>query len=223
MNVVFSHYENIAAGIKTLWFMPEKKVRYEAGQFTELYLPHDNPDDRGIRRWFTVSSSPTEKLIGITTKFAAQNGSSYKNVLSSLKPGAQLKLADPLGDFVLPKDKTIPLVFVAGGMGITPVRSMVKYLADSNQSRDIQLIYSVSSPQELAFEQLIRDSGIKFTPRIQAARLSAEALLKLLQKPHESQIYISGPEPMVEALNDGLKAIGIDQRRLLTDFFPGYR
>src|SRR5687767_16013481 len=110
MNVTFDHIEDIAANIKTFWFKPERPVRYTAGQFTEIYLPHPNADERGQKHWFTVSSSPTDPMVSITTKFALDRSSTFKQTLRALEPGTKLHLADPMGDFVLPKDKNIPLV-----------------------------------------------------------------------------------------------------------------
>ena len=168
MNVVFVHTDKVAHNIQTFWFKPERPVRYIAGQYTEIYLPHDTPDDRGVRRWFTLSSSPTDEMVSITTKHASHQSSTFKQELWSLKPGEPLKLADPMGDFVLPKDKTIPVVFVAGGMGITPMHSMVKYLQDKGEKRDIHLIYAVTEEDELAFVSLFKEYGLKFTPVVKA-------------------------------------------------------
>src|SRR5688572_28479949 len=190
MNVILDHTEDIAENIKTFWFKPAKPVHYVAGQFTELYLPHDGADDRGTRRWFTLSSSPTEPLVSITTKFS-DPGSSFKRTLAGLKPGTALALASPMGDFVLPKDASRPLVFVAGGMGITPMRSMIKYLLDCHEQRDIHLIYAVTKREELAFEPLFTAYGLKFTTVIknppqgytgEAGSLSAERILQLAPK-----------------------------------------
>ena len=154
MQVTFDHAEDIALHIKTFWFKPDKPVRYVAGQFTEIRLPIANPDERGDKHWFTLSSSPTEPLLGITTKFTPKHGSAFKRALAALKPGTHLALAEPMGDFVLPLDTSIPLVFVAAGMGITPVRSMIKWLHDSGQKRSIHLIYKVPTTRELAFSNL---------------------------------------------------------------------
>jgi ferredoxin-NADP reductase len=225
MNVTFSHSENITPSIKTLWFKPEAPVRYQAGQFTELHLEHESPDDRGIRRWFTLSSSPTEPLVAITTKFV-DNGSSFKGTLSAIQPGVPLKLADPMGDFVLPKDTSIPLTFVAGGMGISPVRSIVKWLLDTGESRDVQIIYSASQPEDLAFDELFKSSGFKYTTVVtnseNSSRLTTERILDLGNFKNNGLIYLSGPEIMIETLNGDLIAAGIDDQRIVPDFFPGY-
>lgn len=225
MNVVFDNSEAVAPGIKTFWFKPERPVRYTAGQFTELYLPHQPADSRGQRRWFTLSSSPTEELLAITTKFAPTDGSSFKQQLATLQPGTPLQLADPMGDFVLPKDPSIPLLFVAAGLGITPVRSMVKWLQDTSQQRDIHLIYTATNTKELAFQPLFNDYGLQLTtiiPQDNAKRLNAARVLELAAPSSAALIYISGPEAMVETLTQDLQTKGIPPHRLIGDYYPGY-
>jgi len=88
---------------RTFYFRPEQPLSYTAGQFTELTIPHKRPDERGLKRWFTLSSSPTSELLSITTKFNNDKSSSFKKALFGLKPGAELTMAEPMGDFVLPK------------------------------------------------------------------------------------------------------------------------
>ena len=130
------HIEQITADVYTFWFTPNKPLDYTAGQFTELTLPHEAADSRGIKRWFTLSSSPTEQLLGITTKLAEQP-SSFMKSLFSLQPGDVVNFSAAMGDFVLPINKTIPLLFVVGGIGVTPLRSMMQWLKDSNQKSQI--------------------------------------------------------------------------------------
>ena len=232
MNVVFDHSEPTAANIRTFWFKPERPVKYTAGQFTELYLPHDNADNRGQRRWFTVSSSPTDDLLSITTKYAGDQGSTFKKTLFGLKDGTPLKLAEPMGDFVLPKDQSIPLVFVAGGIGVTPMHSMIKYLNDTREKRSIHLIYAVTNKDELAFEPLFKEYGVTLTTVVkeppagykgETGSLNADRILALAPDDGKTLYYLSGPEPMVEAFTKDLKAKGVDKRRLITDYFPGYQ
>jgi len=234
MNLVFSHREPVAASVVTLWFKPDRPVFYTAGQFTELYLPHSGADSRGERRWFTISSSPTDPLIGITTHLAVDDSSSFKKALHSLRPGAALKLADPMGDFVLPKDASVPLAFVAAGLGITPVHSMVKFLRDRREERRAHLIYAVSREDELAFLPLFREYDLQFTPvvkhptsewRGETGSLSTERILSLAGPDaldENALIYLSGPEPMTETFYKELIVRGFPNERLITDYFPGY-
>ena len=224
MQVCLEHIETLGPHIKTFWFRPEKSVYYIAGQFTELYLPHQ-ADERGMRRWFTLSSSPTEELLAITTHIQPISGSSFKQQLAALRPGATLHLADPMGDFVLPKDPGIPLLFVAAGLGITPVRSIVKWLHDKGERRRIKLLYKVSEPEDLAFIELFKNYPLDFVPIItkQSGRLTAEKIVHEIQAVEgEPLIYISGPEQMVETLYKELQTKGIHPNRLVGDYFPGY-
>jgi glycine betaine catabolism B len=223
--------EDTARNIKTFWFRPEAPVGFVAGQFTELFLPHDNPDDRGQKRWFTISSSPTDApLFSITTKFAEGRSSTFKQTMQSLEPGIRLQLAEPMGDFVLPKDKRIPLLFVVGNIGITPVHSMVKYLFDKGEERSITLLYNVPTIDDIAFRALFDNYAMQFYPVLTrpspdwtgaTGRVSVDRILQAAGS--DKLIYLSGPEPMVEQLNDSLKAAGVPSRRLITDFFHGYR
>lgn len=230
MHVRFDHVEDVAKHIKTFWFRPKHPVQYVAGQYIQLHLPHPATDERGDKRWFTLSSSPTEPLLSITTKFADQP-SSFKQTLAKLQPGTEIYMAEPMGDFVLPKDKSRPLVFVAGGMGITPLRSMVKWLTDTGEKRKIQLIYAATRLEDIVFTELFKSYGL--TPEIvlsqppadwlgHSERLNAAKILKLSRQLSDKLIYVSGPEPMVEVLLKDLEDQGIPKHQLIGDFFPGY-
>lgn len=229
MRATLDHTEMVTAYATTFWFKPEHLVRYIAGQFTELYLPHNNPDSRGERRWFTLSSSPTEPLLAITTNFAKTESSTFKQALLHLAPGDTVSLAEPMGDFVLPKDPLVPLVFVAIGVGITPLRSMVTWLRDSGGVRDITLIYAVRSPDELAYQQLFAEYNLRFVPLVknppstwkgETGAPTAEYILAHAKK--TALVYVSGPEQLVEVLQHDLQATHFDMSRLVVDFFHGY-
>lgn len=231
MRVIFDHTEDIARNITTFWFKPMQPVRYVAGQFIELILPHPSPDKRGIKRWFTLSSSPSEELLSITTKRATENGSTFKQTLFGLKSGETVMMSEPMGDFVLPKDPLQPLVFIAGGIGITPMRSMIKWLHDNQQQRTIHLLYAANNLDEVAFRDLLNTYGtpteiiLSAPPKSwkgQNGRLDASKVLQLTPNVDNKLYYLSGPEPMVETLGKELAAQGVDKRRIIGDYFPNY-
>jgi ferredoxin-NADP reductase len=232
MYVTLDHVEQHAQSIATYWFKPQRPLRYIAGQFVELYLPHDNADSRGQKRWFTLSSSPSEQLISITTRHAVQHGGTFKQALGALQPGTQVLLSDPLGDFVLPKDTTIPLVFIAGGIGITPMRSMTKWLHDRNETRPISLIYGANTITELLDAPLFQKQyGAAFTPVLtqppadwdgQVGRLAAKDILAKIDPSPRTLYFLSGPEPMIKALIHDLQDQGIAKHQIVMDYFPGY-
>jgi ferredoxin-NADP reductase len=232
MHVVLDHTDQEAANIKTFWFKPESSLDYMAGQYIELMLKHNNTDARGEKRWFTLSSAPGRDLVSITTKYAGDDkSSSFKKALFHLQPGAELTMSQPMGDFVLPKDPKIPLVFVAGGIGLTPFHSIFEWMADHGEHRAIRFIYSVRSEDEIIFQDTFTRAGIHATIVVnepsdawggERGRLSPELIRGLAEPSDTTFIYLSGPEPMIEALETGLQASGIPKRRLITDFFPGY-
>lgn len=229
MNVTLDHIEPIAENIYTFWLKPDRRTTYIAGQYIEMYLPHDNPDDRGQKRWFTLSSSPSEELLAITTKHFGDPVSSFKQHLFALKPGATLQLSEPMGDFVLPKDTSIPLLFVVGGIGVTPVRSMVKWLTDVGEKREITVIYGARNVAQVAFRDVFEAYGL--SPQIILSEADASwdgktgtITAQLIKEVSDANtlIYISGPEPLTEQLEADLKATGTSPDKLVLDFFPGY-
>lgn len=212
----------ITTNIHTFTWEPERPVNYIAGQFIEMTIKHPNPDERGTKHWFTLSSSPTEKLLANTTKYAGDDkSSSFKKSLFGLQPGQTVEINDPEGDFTLPEDKKLELVFIAGGIGITPFRSMTKWLTDTSEKRSVTLIHGVQTAEELVFHDLFKAYGATVVPVV-GQRLSAAELMKEIGNPAGKLVYVSGPEPMVEALHDQLIAAGLPEAQLKTDYFPGY-
>ncbi len=231
MRVVLDHSEAETANIRTFYFRPEKPVYYTAGQFIELTVKHPHPDQRGIKHWFTLSSSPTDTLLSITTKFAGDKSSTFKKTLFKLKPGAELLMSDPMGDFVLPKLIQTPLVFVAGGIGITPFHSILEWLAATGERRPIRLLYGVNNEDEIIFQDTFERASQHATIVVsnpseawggERGRLNANLILGLEQPSEETLVYVSGPEPMVETLEKDLKKAGIKKHQLVLDFFPNY-
>jgi glycine betaine catabolism B len=230
MKVVLHHTEETAQNIQTFWFKPEKPLRYIAGQFVELRIPHDNKDRRGDKRWFTLSSSPTDELVSITTKFADPS-SSFKTTLKNLRPGDIVDMSSPMGDFVLPKDSSIPLLFVAGGIGVTPFHSMISWLQDTGEKRDIKLLYSARVIEEVSFKTFLETATDELDIIISeppenwnglVGRLTANQILQNVTDPENRLIYLSGPEQMIESLEKDLKHQGFNKKHIRTDFFPNY-
>ncbi len=221
MRAYLHHTEKSAnERITTFWFKTEKPLRYDAGQFIDMTIPHNTPDERGIRRWFTLSSSPTEQLIAITTKLA-EKPSTFKQHLFALKSGDEVQISDSMGDFVLPKDQAVPLLFVAGGIGITPVHSMLSYLHATGQKRTAQVLYNAANAAEIAFRQTL-DQTADHATYLTDRRLTTDDILKVAHQYTKPLLYISGPEEMVEQLVAELKQAGVPGSRLVTDYFPGY-
>ncbi|HVU59221.1 MAG TPA: FAD-dependent oxidoreductase [Candidatus Saccharimonadales bacterium] len=232
MDIVFDRVMRHTPVAATFWFRAERPVRFEAGQYVELTLRHDMPDSRGEKRWFTLSSTPGDELIGVTTCYAGdERSSSFKRALFALVPGAVLHMTEPMGDFVLPKDPAVPLLFVASGIGITPFRSMAGWLVRRGERRPIRLVYGVHTEQDAIAPAVFAQAGMRPTviasrpsPAWQGehGRLSAGRIMRLGHPSADTLIYLSGPEQQIESLARDLQALGIAPRQLVTDFFSGY-
>lgn len=214
--------EFIAAVRETRWavtfyFKKPPNFTYIAGQFVDVQLPHVPADSRGSRRWFTLSSSPTEPNLSITTNIYS-SPSTFKYALMKLRQGDSVKISEPMGDFILPRKTSKPLLFVAGGIGVTPYRSMVQYLIDTAETRDITMIYAAKDKATFAFT----DTFDKTTTLHRVIGTLEPSLVKkhaaLLDNP---LVYVSGPEQFVELLYDELKN-DFGQTQLLRDYFPNY-
>ena len=218
-------------------FVPHVPLSYLPGQYMEFTLPHDHPDSRGSRRYFTLSSSPTEDKLKVGVKFYDVS-SSYKSALIDIDQNSQVVAAQLAGDFVLPKAKQDKLVFIAGGIGITPFRSMIKYLIDTNDRRDIILLYGVREEVDIAYRNLFEEArtrlGIKSyyvlsgsNARITLAntltgKINARVIKSIVPDINERHFYISGTHQMVEAIQATLHHSGVNRANIKIDFFPGY-
>src|SRR5207247_2015119 len=104
---------------------------------------------RGPIRHFTLSSSPTEEFIMITTRI---RDTPYKKRLASLENGARVKVRGPQGKFVLHEDYSKPAIFLSGGIGVTPFRSMIKYATDKKLKAKIVMFDSNRNMQNILYK-----------------------------------------------------------------------
>jgi glycine betaine catabolism B len=207
-------------------FMASEKIKRVAGQYFEWTLNHPNPDERGIKRFFTIASSPTEDFILLTTKFY-DKPSTFKQALKLLEPGDEILANDLQGEFTLPLDQNRKLVWIAGGIGITPFRAMTKYLLDTGEKKDIVLLYSNKNEQEIIFKELLdqaEEIGLKtiFVNTDQSGYIDQELIKTKIPDWAKRLFYLSGPEAMVEAFEKWLLEMGISEDNLKRDYFDNY-
>ncbi len=222
--MVFKKKGKVAQNVWQFYFEPMSKFKFVPGQYLEWTYPHKNPDSRGTRRYFTISSAPEEKHVTLTMR-VAEKGSSFKSALTNIKKGEELTTSSPQGDFVLPKKESTPLVFIAGGIGVTPFRSMVKHMLFKNDQRDIVLLYSNRQEADIAFKKLFEKAK---SVRVKTFYINTKKDGYIDEQMIEEKVpdfqkrmfYISGPEPMVEAFKKML--LGMKVKKIKTDFFPGY-
>ena len=217
----------IAPDIYDFIFGLENPMKYSAGQYMEWTLGQKNPDSRGSRRYFTLASSSTEDNLKLGIKFYP-NGSSFKNSLFNMKTGSQIVASQLSGEFILPKDINKKLCFIAGGIGITPFRSMIKYLIDTNQKRDITLLFSNKLKSDIVYKEIFDEAfkklGVKtvYVNTDTMGFIDETMIRREVPNFKDRTFYISGPHSMVDAFEKTLKGMGISGSQIKIDFFPGY-
>lgn len=229
--------EKIAKNIISFYFEREKSgFNFLPGQYIRMYLPHENPDERGTSRFFTVSSSPLEKKhIMITTRIG-DTPSTFKKTLLCLKKGEQISIFGPLGNFVLPEDKKVPLVFLANGISITPYHSMLTYVAKNNLVQPTTLIASFTSPDEMVFYEKLNQiakknkhvqviytltkSSLKWHG--ESGRISENLIKKYVKKLQQPLFYIVGSPDAVQKMRAILEKLKISEEKIIAEDFTGY-
>jgi glycine betaine catabolism B len=226
----------LAPNIYEFVFSPGHKFAYEPGQYMEWTLGFDDTDSRGNRRYFTLSSAPTEHVLKLGVKFSEQS-SAFKEELLSMGRHQEIWASHLAGDFVLPKNHNQSCVFIAGGIGITPFRSMIKYLVDNHQRRPITLFYVNNKPDEIVyrdvFEQAEKDLGIKTFYTLTdsqsvpadwkglVGRIKPEWIQKMVPHYQTSLFYLSGPVGMIQSTVDILHQLGVKDKQIKSDYFSG--
>lgn len=215
---------NETNGIKTFVFEPETPISWKTGQYLIYSLPHKNEDLRGKMRFFTISSSPFEKKPSITTRINKNKPSSFKKALNNLTIGDFIEAKGPDGDFVI-EDVKQTHIFIAGGIGITPFISMIKQLNNDNSPINITLLYS-NRNGDIAFKKKLDEIAIKHPELkihyfISSGRIG-EKELKNFVNDKKNIFYVSGPDPMVEAMTKLLEELGVAKESIKTDYFSGY-
>lgn len=212
-----------AEGIFSYSFTMPKRFKFQPGQYLEWTVASSKTDSRGNRRYFTISSSPTEPALMLTAK-QPEEASSFKKKLDALKPGDTMLAGHLAGGFTLPKDAARKIALLAGGVGVTPFRSMARHMIDSGEQRDAALLYSVNTPAELSFQPLFQQAeAVGLKPFYITKGLLDEAKIKtLLPDFAERKFYISGPYGFVNAVRASLLRLGVKASEIATDYFPGY-
>ena len=217
-------------------FNKTPNFKFTPGQYMEWTLRHKNSDSRGNRRYFSIASSPSENEIIIAVKFYNPS-SSYKKALLNMTEGQRIIAAQVAGDFVLPKKINKPLVFIAGGVGLAPFRSIIQHIVDNNLQVNIILFYSNREENEILFSDTFEKAqslGVKTiytltdidnipsTWQWEKGYITEEMIRKYSSDFNQRTFYISGPQLMVQNFEKTLRSMQIPKKQIITDFFPGY-
>lgn len=214
-----------APGVESFIFEPMESPSWKAGQYLHYVLPHNPADERGTERWFTIASAPFEKRVMVTTRLAAEGGSTFKAALDALPVGESIEASDVEGDFVV-DDVAQEYVFVAGGIGITPFHSILKEADHAGTALRVTLLYANRDANVPFKDELdawaARNPNLVIRYLTSPARIDEDAITAFVPDLHKPVFYVSGPEPMVKSLSTMLESMGVPAPHIKLDDFPGY-
>ena len=198
---------------------------FQAGQYLQVRVPElEHRDHRGSSRVFSIASSPLdEDTVAIAFR---DTGSGFKRTLGTLDVGEEVLLEGPHGFCTLPRDRDERIVLVAGGIGITPFLSMVRFAVESDtDSPQITLLYANRTPQAAAYLDELQ-TLVRGRPRLSLHTrfgLIDEGFLRChVRHPQERLWYAAGPPGMVDVVRGALHAFGVPPWSVLVEEFQGY-
>jgi ferredoxin-NADP reductase len=228
MKLTFIKQQPETPDVITFSFQPEQPITWQPGQFIKYQLPLNPSDERGENRYFTISSAPFEQEVHITTRIAAEHGSAFKSGLLHLQPGDHIEASEPMGEFIVDQPQA-GHVFIAGGIGITPYRSIIAQAVHDQQMPNIALLYANRNDQ-FVFKSELEQAAATYPSLfiedfIEPRRIELADIQQAAQKLNKptTYYYISGPKPMVEGFKQTMIDAGISADLIKTDYFPGYK
>ena len=218
--LVFKEMKKEDEGIYTFVFEPVKPLEWAAGKHAMFFITHKKIDK--AMRLFSISSCPSENKIAITTKIG-ENPSDYKKALLELVAGMKMTLRGPMGPFVLQQARTN--CFIAGGIGITPFRSMLKDLDISKQKFDgkIKLLYINSRDTFLFGEELkAMDNENTSTEFFTDKQVLGNRIKQVTSQNDNTFYFVAGTKQMTTSIKQMLIELGVKKKNIKTDTFIGY-
>lgn len=235
--VQLKNREEVAHGTMAFHFEKPTGFEFKPGQSVDVTLLDPPPmDAEGAIRTFSIASAPYENELVVATRM---RDTSFKRVFATLPLGTEMKLEGPSGSFTLHKNAAKPAVFLAGGIGITPFRSMVRQAAKDQLAQALYLFYSNRRPEDAAFLdelQTLSQSApnFNFVPSMSEMQKSTRPwsgergfIDRVMLQKHCPALdgpifYIAGPPAMVSAMQQMLVQAGVNEDDIRAEEFGGY-
>ena len=234
-NVKITKKEMIANGTMAIHLEKPEGFIYTAGQFGDITLLNPpETDDEGNTRGFSLASAPHEDFLMMATRL---RDTAFKRVLKDLPEGTEIKLDAPYGDFTLHKNESKPAVFIIGGIGVTPIRSIISQATHDKTGHQLTLIHANRTPEDAPFAndfEELANANPNFTYVAVAeqntpdgwpgeiGRINGDIVKKYVQDLQAARYYLSGPEGMVKAMRQMLVELQVDEDTIRTEEFSGY-
>lgn len=229
--------EEVTDGTMAFYFEKPEGFDFIAGQYmTVTLLNPPETDYEGKSRCLSIASAPREKHLMFATRM---RDTAFKRVLKNLPIGSEIKINGPEGSFYLPEGSSKPAVFLIGGIGITPVFSILKNAAYEKLPHQLFLFYSNKRPEDAAFLKELQslekeNKNFKLVATMTETDNSktpwqgeTEYINKNMIQEHIKNLnspiyYMSGPPSMVKAMRELLKKIGVSENDIRFEEFTGY-
>ncbi len=229
--------EAIAEGTFAFYFDKPAGFTFKAGQFVELTLTNPpETDSEGNSRAFSIASAPSEPHLMFATRMRE---TAFKRVMRTLPLGTNVQIDGPFGNLILHNNTARAAVLLAGGIGITPFRSIVVRAAKEQLPHRLFLFYSNRRPEDAAFLgelQALRAENANYTLvdtmtevkrgsnswKGENGRISKEMLIRHLGDLKGPLYYLAGPPGMVGAMQHVLDTAGVNSDDIRPEEFAGY-
>ena len=220
--------------VESFRFKPQSRLQFVPGQFLQLLFDKDNPGNKELNKYLSFSCGPAAEYIEVTKRLS---GSLFSQNLKSLKKNDKVTIKAPMGNTVF-KDEYKKIGFLIGGIGITPVISIIEYIMDKKLPTDVWLFYTNRTEEEIAFKKELdgwarSNSNIKILYTVTdcqpksadclIGRIEKNLLIEKIEKPADRIYYVYGPPKMAEAMVDILyKDMGCTKENVKKEMFIGY-
>jgi ferredoxin-NADP reductase len=215
--------------VSSFLFEKHPSFIYQPGQFVRLFIEIDGViQDRS----FSIASSPTEPYLMLTMRHSDKP---FKYILAKKKKGDRVTVSPPQGKFILQTDTTKQIVFIAGGIGITPFRSMLTFLYHTQSSLPLTLLYSSRSEDEIVFKKELEElttnlPNLSLTHTLtrsdtwsgKKGRITKEDVEKFITPKEDTLFYICGLPTMVIDMTQLLRTLAVPSENVRFELFTGY-
>ncbi|WP_099364473.1 FAD-dependent oxidoreductase [Fredinandcohnia onubensis] len=206
--------------VYTFVFEKEKDLTWKAGQHGLFSITHKKV--KNPTKPFTIAAAPSENIVRLTMKIN-DKPSDFKKAMLELKQGMTIGMSGPLGSFNVNDDR--PTVLIAGGIGITPFRSIVKKIEAEGKGnkKPIHLLYMDSEKSYLFKDELDANNASISTTYLDSRDNLHQEINKLANLyQNNGQYLIAGPKSMVDSISSYLQNNSISKKNIKKDAFYGY-
>lgn len=228
--VIFIEKIQRTSNVFSFRFKPEVKLNFIAGQFMQIIFDEKDTKNKELNKYLSLSCSPSKDYIEVTKKISE---SKFSKKLDSLTKGDTFMIKGPLGKCIYDNNLS-KIGFLAGGIGITPVISILEYVVENNFNPDISLIYSNWTENDIAFKKELdawtKSNNIKIIhvlnegdeSKYKIGFITDEIITKTVPDYKERNWFILGPPKMVETMQTIYEKIGMPKEKIKIESFMGY-